>query len=86
MTISKLIKTLQDAQRHFGDIPVTLMNEETGDWQPLAEVAKGHPICSRGGGMDRKQAVDKITLFRLRGAAPDLLLASTPSPWLDDER
>lgn len=77
MKLSKLIKTLRDAQKKFGDVPVKLMDEESGNWHPLAEVLKLHPYTAQHGCLNRTEPVNAIALTRIGGSASDLVLANT---------
>ena len=76
MKLSKLIKTLRKAQKQFGDVPVNLMDEESGNWHPLAEVLKLHPYTAEHGCLNRAEPVNAIALTRSGGNAPDLVLAN----------
>ncbi|MDA1178797.1 MAG: hypothetical protein O2931_08385 [Planctomycetota bacterium] len=79
MKISKLIKTLRAAKKQFGDVPVNLMDEESGNWHPLAEVIKLHPYTAQYGCLNRNDPVDAIAITRNGGNAPDLVLANAKS-------
>ena len=74
MKLSKLIKTLQNAKKEFGDVPVMLMNEEMWSWEYLAEVSKLHPYTGLHGSMDRSKPADAIAMVRVKGFSSDLLL------------
>lgn len=76
MKLSKLIKTLRAAQKQFGDIPVKLMDEESGNWLPLAEVIKLHPYTAEHRFLNRAEPVNAIALTRNEGNTPDLVLAT----------
>lgn len=76
MKLSKLIKTLRDAQKQFGDVPVKLMDEESGNWHPLAQVMKLHPYTAPHGCLNRAEPVNAIALTRSGGNAEDLVLAN----------
>jgi hypothetical protein len=76
MKLSKLIKTLRAAQKQFGDVTVNLMDGESGNWHPLAEVLKLHPYTAQHGCMNRAEPVNAIALTRSGGHAPDLVLAN----------
>jgi len=76
MKLSKLIKTLHAAQKQYGDVPVNLLNEESGNWHPLAEVIKLHPYTAKHGCLNRAEPVNAIALTRISGNAPDLILAT----------
>jgi len=75
MKISQLIKTLRMAQKQFGDVPVMLMAEESGRWEPLAQVQKLHPYTAPYGCLNRADPVNGIALARSYGGSPDLVLA-----------
>ena len=76
MKLSQLIKTLRAAQKQFGDVPVNLMDEESGNWHPLAQVIKLHPYTAPHGFMNRAEPVNAIALTRNGGIADDLVLAN----------
>jgi hypothetical protein len=76
MKLSKLIKTLRAARKQYGDVPVNLLNEESGNWHPLAEVIKLHPHTAKHGCLNRAEPVNAIALTRISGNAPDLILAT----------
>lgn len=76
MKISKLIKTLQNAKKEFGDVPVMIMDEEAGGWEYIFEVLKLHPYTGIHGSMDRTKPVHAVAMVRVEGfSAEDLLLA-----------
>ena len=75
MKISKLIKTLQNAKKEFGDVPVMLMDEEAGGWEYVFEVCKLHPYTGIYGSMDRSKPVNAIAMVRIKGfSSEDSLL------------
>jgi hypothetical protein len=74
MKLSKLIKTLQNAKKEFGDVPVMLMDEEVGGWEYLAEVLKLHPYTGLHGSIDRSKPVHGVGMVRVKGFSSDLLL------------
>ena len=76
MKLSKLIKTLRDAQKQFGDVPVNLMDEESGYWHPVAQVLKLHPYTAEHGCLNRAEPVNAIAITRSGGNAPDIVLAN----------
>ena len=87
MKLSLLIKTLKDAKKKFGDVPVNLMDGETGDYHPLHQVLKIHPhtyitypsTCARGGRywiVNRDKPVESIALTRHGGNSADIVLAT----------
>jgi hypothetical protein len=80
MKLSKLIKTLRDAQKKYGDMPVNLLNEESGNWHPLTDVLKLHPYTGPHGCFDRNAAANAIGLSRTGGNTPDIVLANAYLP------
>lgn len=74
MRLSQLIKTLRAAQKQFGDNPVMLMNEESGEWHPIMEVIKLHPYTAEYGCLNRSEPVNGIGISRHSGNALDLVL------------
>ena len=75
MKISKLIKTLQNAKKEFGDVPVMILDEEAGGWEYIFEVLKLHPYTGLHGSIDRSKPVHGIGMVRSKGFSSDLLLA-----------
>jgi hypothetical protein len=76
MRTTELIQLLQAAYYVFGDVPIVLMNEETGDWCPIGEVLKLHPYTGKHGCMNRGEPVNAIAMTRGRGNWADLVLSS----------
>lgn len=74
MKLSAAIKTLKAAQRSFGDVPVVLMDEETGYWHPICAILKLHPYTAQHGCMNREEPVNAVAITRHGGNAPDLVL------------
>ena len=77
MTLSQLIAALVDAKNMFGDVPVKLIDSETGNWHAVSQVLKLHPYTSLHGCMNRDQPVNAIALSKNSGGARDLVLATT---------
>jgi hypothetical protein len=73
MKLSQMIKTLQKAQKQFGDVDVKLMDSETGNWIDVKTVLKIHPIGANGC-TDRNQPVTAVGISSLIGHANDLTL------------
>lgn len=62
MTINQLIKVLKQAKKDFGDVPVTLVNGETGQYVPIMEATKLHPHTGQYGCINRSEPVNGISL------------------------
>lgn len=65
------------AKLEYGDVSAGLMNEETGDWWPIAEVLKLHPFTGVHGCMNRADPVNMVGLSRTGKNAPDLVISNT---------
>ena len=76
MKISQVIKVFRAAQKQYGDVSVMLLNEETGRWEPIAQISKLHPYTAKYGCLNRAEPVNGIALSRRGGNAPDLVLAN----------
>lgn len=76
MKISQLIKVFRAAQTQYGDVSAMLLNEETGRWEPIAQISKLHPYTAKYGCLNRAEPVNGIALSRRGGNAPDLVLAN----------
>lgn len=74
MKLSKVIKTLQNAKKQFGDVPVMLIDEEAGGWEYLADVLKLHPYTGLHGSIDRSKPVYGVAMVRVKGFSSDSLL------------
>lgn len=75
MKLSTLIKVLRSSQKQFGDVTVKLLDEDSGNWQPLAQVLKLYPYTDKHGCMNRNEPVNAIAFTRTGGHAPDLILS-----------
>ena len=76
MTTSQLIETLTKAQEQFGDVPVKLSDDESGDWHNIAQVIKLHPYTAPHGCMNRAEPVNAVAITRKFGNADDLILSN----------
>ena len=63
MKISELIKTLKTCQKLYGDVPVKIMDKETGKWRSLVAVSRLHPYTGEFGSLNRQAPVDGIALW-----------------------
>ena len=62
MTINQLIKVLKQAKKDFGDVPVMLLDSETGANVPIMEVQKLHPYTGQYGCLNRSEPVNGIRI------------------------
>jgi len=62
MTINQLIKVLKQAKKDFGDVPVMLVDSESGYNVPILEVQKLHPYTGQYGCLNRKEPVNGISI------------------------
>ena len=74
MKTTELIRILQMAHLEYGDVPVQLMNPETGDWDVVQSVIKLHPYNGPHGCMNRTQPVNALAITKCRNNAEDLVL------------
>jgi hypothetical protein len=74
MKTTELIRILQMAQLEYGDVPVQLMNPETGDWKIVQSVIKLYPYTGPHGCMNRTQPVNALAITYFRNNADDLVL------------
>ena len=75
MKLSQIIRTLQQAEKDFGDIQVFLVDPEDGTHNPVLEIIKTFPYhLSKG--LDRNAGVSGILICDYSKNAPDLVLAS----------
>ena len=75
MEIAKLIKILQKAKKAHGNVPVTMVDSETGFLVHVQEVIKSHPFTAQYGCLNRNEPVSAIVLHMHKGNASDLILA-----------
>lgn len=66
---------MQAALATFGDVPVMVINEQTGYWEPVHEIIQLHPY-NKNGCMNRAEPVNAIALSRNEGNSPDRILSS----------
>lgn len=76
MRITQLIEALQAAHKEFGDVPVKLIDDESGRYVPVYQAIKLHPFTAPHGCMNRKEPVNAIAITRSMGNSPDLVLAT----------
>lgn len=74
MNLSKLIKILQAAKKNYGDVPVKLIDSESGDYVLVKEVIKLHPFTTGYGFMNRGKPVNSIAICSNTSNAEDLVL------------
>jgi hypothetical protein len=72
MMLSQVIATLTKAKKAFGDVPVNLIDSETGNNIPIAEIFKNHPLTQ--GLFDRSEPVNGVVISRTAGNSADLVL------------
>ena len=74
MKTKELIQLLNDALAEYGDVPVQLMDSETGDWRPAQSLIKLHPYTGKNGRMNREQPVNALAITKCQNNAKDLVL------------
>lgn len=72
MNLSLLIKTLTAARKQFGDIPVHLIDPESGYFNPIGSVMRLHPRTDPNGCTNRAAPVYGIALLEGECYAKDL--------------
>lgn len=72
MNLSLLIKTLTAAKKQFGDIPVHLIDPESGHFNPIGSAMRLHPHTDPNGCTNRAAPVYGIALLVGRCHAKDL--------------
>ena len=72
MNLSLLIKTLTAARKQFGDIPVYLIDGESGNKNPIVSVMRDHPRDYVRGGIKRNEPPNGIVLLDGKCYANDL--------------
>lgn len=72
MMISDVIAMLKRAKTAFGDVPVELLDSETGNLVPIGQIIKYHPYTQ--GLLDRSKPVNRIVITKSSGNAKDLVL------------
>ncbi len=78
MKVSQLIQILSDALAVYGDVPVKLLDSETGNWNPVQSVIKLHPYTGKHGCMNRAEPVNALAISECRNNAEDLVLGMKP--------
>ena len=74
MKISELKKILNAAQKAFGDVPVKIIDADSGYYLNLKQVYKIHPYTAQYGCLNRNEPVNGIVLSSDTCNAPDLVL------------
>lgn len=77
MICSELIELLQIAKALYGDMPVRLLDPDTGDWHNVKQVLKLHPYNGEYGCMNRKEKVNAFAVMETDNNAPDLIITKT---------
>jgi hypothetical protein len=75
MKLSQVIRTLQQAEKDFGDIQVFLVDSKDGTHNPVLEIIKTFPYHPSKG-LDRSASVSGILICDYGKNASDLVLAS----------
>ena len=60
--LNQLIKVLQQAKKQYGDVPVSLQDNESGYNVPIMEIQKVHPRSGPYSGQNRSEPVNGIVL------------------------
>lgn len=76
MKISQAIKILKAAQKQYGDLPIALINGETGYAENIKQIYKTHPI-GKDFCLDRGQPPCQVIFSTSAKNSPDLVLGAS---------